>query len=403
MRIVTADCARATATATATAAGSLAAHDGILVPRDLLESACDADADANADSDADPSAIISSSSASVTANNSAADEPQPAVDAQADGTRAVQSVSEELDGGERVLPSSYLPAADFPPLPPLRSWSCAELRAFLHAWERLTRACALLRQAGSSRLELHGSGEWLPVLLPWPREYGPGDTRPPPAHFPRRCHRTLMWWEMFLWEGKWNDAVSSAGSTSDERHGQGHESESEDGALPAYDPEEDLESGGSASVRHLSSVVRGCPWPLDLVNDDGNDGLARREQECGVVARRVALALRLSRQLYDGGVNTAWWHQPGARSATTRTWSWEIQSPGVEEMFVLTESDASSAPGPAQAAAASAATSYLQCLLTSSLVVSMGSEHSYPWPVLLVAPLAPGWIGGFMSRATSMG
>ena len=296
---------------------------------------------------------------------------------------------------QRTMPSACChrptwPAAQFPPSPALRSWSCFELRAFLHAWEKLWRACDLLQQAGSSHLTLRGSGKWLPVLLPWPREYAPGDTRPPPAKFPRRCHRTLAWWEIAGWEGKWDGTPGAASSAGGD---DGPGAASSDGSLPVYDPSEDLDSRPSAWVCSLSSVVRGCPWPLDVVNDEGDDGLARRQQECSVVARRVAFLMRLSRELYDGGVTTAWCHRPEQRTVTTRSASWEESSPGVEEMFGLTSSESAQA----------AATAYLRDLLTSSLVVSMGSEHAKPWPVVLVALLSPGWIGGFISSAVSMG
>ena len=42
----------------------------------------------------------------------------------------------------------------------------------------------------------------------------------------------------------------------------------------------------------------------------------------------------------------------------------------------------------------------LSRFLPSSFVVGFGSEHFTPWPRLLVAPLAPGWIGGFMSASS---
>lgn len=355
--------------------GSAEWKEEILVIRELLESSFEVAAAASPDRDRGEG----DAAAAAAADRPPSDSAELAVGAAVGSlTNAVQTVSPSQDA-VRLLPLAYLPSVEFPRLPALSSWSCVELRAFLHGWERLSRGCELLRYAGATHLSLRGKGEWLPVMLPWPREYGPGDIRPPKHVFLPRCHRTLQWWEVAEWEGKWQPNP---------------EGDFSDGSLPVFDPLENLDLPPLlASVRPLSSVVRGCPWPLDVVNDEGDDGLTRREQECRVVARRVALTLRLSRELYDGGVTTAWWHQPGPRSAQTRSWTWEERSPGVEEMFGLDPS----------LAAATTATSYMQELLTSSLVVSLGSEHAYPWPVLLLAPLAPGWIGGFITTATSMG
>ena len=39
----------------------------------------------------------------------------------------------------------------------------------------------------------------------------------------------------------------------------------------------------------------------------------------------------------------------------------------------------------------------LSSLLTSSYVVSLGSDHLMPWPNVVVAPLSPGYVGGFLA------
>lgn len=378
-----------------------------------------------------------------------------------DHTRAVQSISAEE--AESLVPDSPL----FPPTPPLHSWSATQLRAFLHAWTVLHEASTrLIAERFSFNVSMgtidyqqpHDTSEAeacfkapLPFILPWPVGFGPGDERPRPKAVvnhnkaanksdssssadgtaqssgwsqPRlraACHD----YDLLRWE--WNQPAPEAPAWQTPQNGYPLAPPGPPQPLAPvdddcpFDPAIVLYSASwagrsnmrlSLSVSDLSAVVRGCPWSLSVIeNSDVGLRQQRLEAEQEIVGRRVAELLGCNPDAVEP--ITADRESPGGRRPVNEQHA---------KLMLDAELAAGREPDGAQPVTGPYVSDFftrgddlvqdqvddptlhlLSRLLHSSFVVGFGSEHFSPWPRLLVAPLAPGWIGGFMSGSTSFG
>ena len=148
------------------------------------------------------------------------------------------------------------------PVPPILQWDAYELRYFMHAWQAI-HSVASRMQMLRARCSLQFSNcdpngvafapevaaalrVPLPFLLRWPVAGGRDDTRPAAAA--PRITSHIHDYDLGVWEA---DPTGSG--------------------VP-FDPTEDLNQIYGPNVAALSSIVRGCPWPLDVVEAEEIEG-----------------------------------------------------------------------------------------------------------------------------------
>ena len=282
----------------------------------------------------------------------------------------------------------------------------------------------------------------VPFLLPWPRVNGPGDLRY--RHPGRSCelsstrhrsHRIRLpqneWITSAIidqWrrqaddekkerekkakanaeesekdnakeqeqDDKKNDSVTVTNIASSNQSDDESRSSGTSIPPPPYDVDEHLSWYGrlshSASVEHLSSVVRGNPWPLVCAYGP------RLEFEMNLVGRRVQHLMR-SWNKEDFPYSSHWF--PGRRGANSIEGEELMRRVKALDAYapygLLSRSSWSDIFVSADSTKLAASTyEALSELLESSFMVSLDIYHCHPWPMAIVAPITPGWIGGFI-------
>ena len=308
-------------------------------------------------------------------------------------------------------------------------WSPTQLRQFLHTVERMgeitreleslnarmmvatTQHYELQNTAGESDEELAYFQTPLPIVLPWPvsndvvEDAARLNRHPPVAS---RVTAPVGPYEAVDWDEREIDASVSVSSDSSSAAAAA-------ASIPPplyYGRSESLPSLSSDNlsdcVSHLSSSIRGCPWPLAIENWwDGSEGVEtpRMADEMQLVARCLFDMIGIHSSNLSIWVAEQEW--PGRRPIDAEAAEAEYQAEyGSNSRYVTTTMPAShnsfwsdwiSSDQASGSTSLPATLDHIAALLPHSFVISFGTERCVPWPHIILAPIAPGYIGGFIT------
>lgn len=288
---------------------------------------------------------------------------------------------------------------------------------FLHAYHSLRTVSDQLHSAGAcwtgfTRFD-HATRQSctgiLPFILPWPCTGGDGDDRPiDPESETLRPRLTRPAFDVEI--STWDDGISIDQPSPYDIHDQLSQMSE---ATPIRELVE--------NVGYLSSSIRGCPWPISYYPGQQLGSMSRRSLEQRLVIKRLWRLLGMSDDSLDCYSRIADFSQFAGRrpihqvdldrikaqfaqldppvtvwdNEEVTCWSDYIQARSETDE---TESDANASLRPLPDSVLNS----LAQLLPYSLFITFGQEHFSPYPSLVVGPLAPGWIGGFIYGETQL-
>ena len=352
----------------------------------------------------------------------------------------------------------------------LASWSDLELRCFILAHQRLQAlhraltaervyCCYGLHNASNVRpnpdesgrrqfdpasddpgaslsarinYSLHSAHSPMLVLLPWALALdGRCDRRPGPPEAAPRLTQVPTSTQTFFWD----PAMALLGLTFKDMASPNEvplplpffppllTPQQYDALRVSADPDDSwlLERGGvdvftpEKQIAQLSSIVRGCPWPLQLASGDYPD---RERGEQVSTAHRIVRLMGIHGEMAVPVRTDVEWMKPredeppgplaaigadgqpepgGCSHVAARKWRHTFYAHQPDD-----DADAASSFSSSSSTLLSfGLCSLLEATLPGAFMAQIGSEHSLPWPKAVVAPVAPGWVVAIVGGSSS--